>query len=98
MSDIETTLKQIVATVGERTKCKVDDILSKSRKRDLTFCRQACWYIANSKCESHPADIAKFFNVHRTTVLNGLKTFKDLVDAYERVACFVALVVEDLSL
>jgi len=55
-----------------------EDIIRKTRKREIVQARQLAMYLCRKLTNTWIKDIGKIFNKHHTTVIHAIKTVKDL--------------------
>jgi chromosomal replication initiator protein len=63
--------------VGGQFKVTVQELRSKSRKKEVAFPRQVAMYLARKYTEQSLADIGKAFNRDHSTVLHSIKVVSD---------------------
>jgi len=67
-------VKNIIKTVGNHYEITASDIISKSRKKEITFARQVCMYLIRELTGfSYPKIGASFSGRDHTTVMHGCK-------------------------
>ena len=71
------TAAMVCELVGGQFKVTVQDLRSKSRKKEVAFPRQVAMYLARKYTEQSLADIGKAFNRDHSTVLHSIKVVTD---------------------
>ena len=64
----------------------VEDLKSKSKKREFVHARYFCWYFLQKVCSLTLVDIGKKFDKHHTTILTGIRDLKDYIKIYPAIA------------
>ena len=92
---VSNTRKEITLDVIQQTVCDyfsmpVDQLKSKTRKREIVQARQIAMYFAKSKTKSSLSTIgARIGGKDHATVLHACKTVKNLLDTDKRFKSFV---------
>ena len=76
--------KQIIGAC-ERA-CQIENIMSRSRQRDVITARQMCWKIMYERLGYTLQKIGNIFGKHHSTIINGLQTINQLLEVKDPVA------------
>ena len=71
-------LRKMLDIVGTYFKIDQDDLLSNSRKKEIVYARQLCWYIMRSKYDLTFKKIGDIFNgKDHSTIMHGYQVFEE---------------------
>ncbi|WP_136808083.1 chromosomal replication initiator protein DnaA [Desulfosediminicola flagellatus] len=72
------TIQMISDLIAKQFKVSVDDMKSRSRKRQLTFPRQVAMYLCRKYTDDSLAEIGRAFNRDHSTVMHSIKKVTNL--------------------
>lgn len=78
MTQIAPEVQRIVFIVCEEMGVSVENIFSKTRKREIAMARQIAMYIAKEETMYSLKAIGRFFQRHHSTVIHAIDTVLDL--------------------
>lgn len=78
-------IKKLINVVGSYFRLDQDDLLSNSRKKELVYARQICWYLLRNKYDMTYQKIGDIFNgKDHSTIMHGVEFVNNSLKADEQ--------------
>ena len=80
--DPSLSLENVVRRVSEEGQIPFEDLMGRSRRREIAPLRQAVYYLYSTKFDRCYAGIGRIMRRDHTTIINGVKKIKRELEKY----------------